>query len=92
MLVWESWWTHSCDRLHTEYEWIRGQVSRIGEGVFFPELAEIVLFAWHARMIVGKISCALFSSFGFHHWLLDCILTLKEQMDDTSWLSHPSAR
>jgi len=31
---------YGCDCLHAEHERVRGQVSRVGEGVFFPELAE----------------------------------------------------
>lgn len=28
--------TNCCDGFHAEHEWVRGQVSRVRQGVFFP--------------------------------------------------------
>jgi len=52
----DAYSTYCCDRLHAEHERVGGQVSRVGERVFLPELAEEVLLAWHVRVVVGKVS------------------------------------
>jgi len=48
--------TNSRNRLHAEHERVRGQVPRVGEGVFFPQLPEQVLGWAHPRVVQGEVA------------------------------------
>lgn len=48
--------TYSSDSLHAENEWIRGEVSGIGECVLLPQLTEEVLLWSHSLVVDGEVS------------------------------------
>lgn len=44
------------DSLHAEDEGVGDEVAGVGEGVFFPELAEEVLGGTHVLVVDGEVS------------------------------------
>lgn len=47
---------YGSDSLHTQYERIRSQVSRVRHGVFLPKLPKDILHSRHAGVIEGKVT------------------------------------
>lgn len=48
--------TYRGDGLHAQDEGIRGQIARIRERVFLPELTKQILGDHHAGMVVGEVA------------------------------------
>lgn len=48
--------TYRCDGLHAQHKGVRGQVSRVRQAVFFPQLSKEVLPASHAGVVVAEIA------------------------------------
>ena len=52
---WNRQDSYRSDGLHTEHKWVLGQVARVGERVFLPELAEDGLQAAHGAEVVDIV-------------------------------------
>ena len=82
---------YSRNRLHTENERVRREISGIRKGVFLPQLPEKILFAWHIGMMKGEVAYISISPLCTHIHSLQAYLRRRDVLCRLTppSISHP---